>query len=162
MSRGVAGRTVLLTRDEGLADAVRALGAEVILAEVLRHEAVPAEVALSDYDWIVFTSRRAVAFLDAPLDEAPPIACVGRATAEEVERRGGEVALVPDRADARSLAVELVRRTPLRGLREPEVGCRVSLRVGSGARTRRLDLEPLRGVQYSPAGTFRAAPSPKG
>jgi uroporphyrinogen-III synthase len=125
----LAGRTVLLTRDEGLADEVRALGAEVRIVELLRYEPVPGPVDLTAFDWIVFTSRRAVEFLDASLGGGPRVAgvgslaggprvaCVGPETARAAERAGAAVALVPDRHDAESLAEALIARGPVAGLR---------------------------------------------
>jgi uroporphyrinogen-III synthase len=111
------GLTVLLTRDEGLADEVRALGAEVRIAPVTRFEPVAHEADPAGYDWIVFTSRRAVERFDGPLDAGPRIACLGPAVAAEVEVRGGAVAVLPRRHDAESLADAMTASEPMAGAR---------------------------------------------
>ncbi|MHC4861762.1 MAG: uroporphyrinogen-III synthase [Planctomycetota bacterium] len=135
---------VLLTRDEGLADEVRAIGAEVRMAVVTRTEPVPVSVDPADHDWIVFTSRRAVAYWSPPLDAGPRIACVGPGTRQAVEERGGEVSLVPGRHDADALCEELARRHALTGARVlfpcAETALRtVEERLGrAGARVTRL------------------------
>ncbi len=108
MSRTLTGLTVLSTRDEGLARELRSLGAEVRVAEVLTYEAVPLEVDPRSFDWIVFTSRRAVAYSGLRLDSGPRIACVGSATAAAVREHGGRVDVVPDRQDAQALVKELL------------------------------------------------------
>ena len=83
-ARSLDGLRLLLTRDAGLADALRERGAEVEVAEVMRYEAVPVEDDAAGFDWIVFTSRRAVEFWPFPLAEGPRIACVGPETAKAV------------------------------------------------------------------------------
>jgi uroporphyrinogen-III synthase len=95
MTAPLAGRVVLVTRDEGLAGELRALGAEVRVANLLSFEPVVHEVDPADFDWIVFTSPRAVAYYRAPLAGGARIACVGPATARAVAGRGAEVAVVP-------------------------------------------------------------------
>jgi len=107
---------VLLTRDDGLADEVRALGAEVRVAAVTWTEPVPAVADPAAFDWIVFTSPRAVAYWPLPLDARPRIACVGPGTRRAVEGRGGVVSLVPTRRDAAALCEELMRRESLDGV----------------------------------------------
>jgi uroporphyrinogen III methyltransferase/synthase len=106
---------VLLTRDDGLADDVRALGAEVRVAAVTWTEPVPADADPAAHDWIVFTSLRAVAYWRFPLDRGPRIACVGPGTRRAVEERGGVVSLVPERRDAAALCEALIRRESLDG-----------------------------------------------
>ena len=100
---------VLLTRDEGLAAEVRALGAEVRVAAVTRTEPVPVEVDPAAFDWIVFTSRKAVAYWPLPFEAGPRIACVGPATREAEEARRGVASLEPERHDASALAEMMVR-----------------------------------------------------
>jgi uroporphyrinogen-III synthase len=111
------GLTVLLTRDEGLAEEVRALGAEVRVATVTRFETVAHEADPAGYDWIVFTSRRAVERFDGPLDAGPRIACLGPTVAAEVEVRGGAVAVLPREHDAESLAAAMTAAGPMAGAR---------------------------------------------
>jgi uroporphyrinogen-III synthase len=112
----LAGLTVLLTRDEGLAEVVRALGAEVRVAAVTRREPVAVDADPSGYDWIVFTSARAVAHWPGPLD-GTRIACVGPATSDAVRRRGAEPDYEPDRHDAAALAAGLAEAHDLGGAR---------------------------------------------
>ncbi len=118
MSPPLAGRTVLLTRDGGLGEAVRALGAEVRVVPVLSFEPVPHGADPAAFDWIVFTSARAVAYF-GPLGPAPGrVACVGPETARAVEAGGGRVDFVPERGGgAGHLAAEMARRFPLAGAR---------------------------------------------
>ncbi len=95
-----------------LADPLRALGADVIVAPVIDTVAPedwsPVDQAISrlaGYDWIVLTSTNAVdrfldrmALLGAALPEVdgPRIAVVGAATAARLEERGITPDLVPD------------------------------------------------------------------
>jgi len=111
------GRTVLLTRDGGLADEVKALGAEVRVAAVTRFEPVAHDADPAGYDWIVFTSRRAVERFDGPLDAGPRIACPGPAVAAAGEARGGAVAVLPREHDAAALAAAMLRTEPMAGAR---------------------------------------------
>jgi uroporphyrinogen-III synthase len=113
----LSGLTVLLTRDGGLAEDLSDLGADVRVAEVLRYEAVPVEVDLSGFDWIVFTSRRAVAYSDLPRHCRPKVACVGPATAQAVLDQGGTVDLVPEHHDAAALAGAMIAAGPIAGQR---------------------------------------------
>jgi uroporphyrinogen-III synthase len=109
---------VLLTRDGGLAEAVRALGAEVRVVPVLAFERVPHDADPAAFDWIVFTSARAVAYF-GPFRAAPVrVACVGPETARAVEAHGIRVDFVPERGGgAGLLAEEMARRFPLAGAR---------------------------------------------
>lgn len=117
MSGALSGLTVLLTRDGGLADALRALGAVVRVAPVTRYEGVAVAVDPAGYDWIVFTSARAVAHWTARMSPETRIACVGPATADAVRARGREPDYVPERHDAEALAGGLAAATDLAGAR---------------------------------------------
>lgn len=117
MSGVLHGLTVLLTRDGGLAEDLCDLGADVRVAEVLRYERVPCEIDTGEFDWIVFTSRRAVAYSDLPLHGRSKVACVGSATAQAVLDQGGTVDLVPDRHDADALAGAMIAAGPMAGQR---------------------------------------------
>lgn len=72
-----------------------------------------ARLGSGDYDWLVFTSARAVA---AVCDRSPQavgsarIACVGPSTARRVREAGYGVDLVPDVANAAALGAALGRR----------------------------------------------------
>lgn len=111
----LTGKTILLTRDGGLGDELRLLGARVVVAEVTWFEPVPADFDLDDYDWIVYTSPRAVAYSRVPRGARPRVASVGPATALAVAERGGVVARSAPRHDAESLCAELVRREKMKG-----------------------------------------------
>lgn len=113
----LTGLTVLLTRDGGFADDLRLLGARVRVAEVTRFEPVSAAVDLAAFDWIVYTSPRAVAYSRVPRGARPRVACVGPATALAIVERGGVIARQPSRHDAESLCAELVRREKMKGAR---------------------------------------------
>ena len=117
MSGALEGMKVLLTRDQGLADDLRLRGAEVEVVEVMRYEPVPVDEAAAGFDWIVFTSRRAVTSWPCPLAGGPRIACVGPETAKAVEERGGTVDYVPRRHDSRSLAEGLLAERSAAGSR---------------------------------------------
>ncbi|RPJ43938.1 MAG: uroporphyrinogen-III synthase [Candidatus Latescibacterota bacterium] len=124
------GARILLTRpaedSAGLADRLRAAGAEAAIVPLLRI-APPSDPAALDAArrdagrarWIVFTSRHAArAFLAklAPQD-APRtrIAAVGASTKGEVLRAGWPVALEAGGRGALALARELARSDDLRG-----------------------------------------------
>lgn len=120
-------RRVLWTRQSGdsLAASLREAGFELVEVPLVRF-APPAESGplaaavrrLRDggYDWVVFTSARAV---DAVVSEAPEalaaarIACVGPATAARVQEAGYRSDLVPESANAAALAAALAAK--LRG-----------------------------------------------
>jgi uroporphyrinogen-III synthase len=101
----LAGRTVLVTREEPeggpLSAALASLGAEVVLVPVLETHppADPGELRreashLSDYDWVVFTSARAVEALAAAAGESrragPQVAAIGEGTARAAREAGWE------------------------------------------------------------------------
>lgn len=114
-AHALAGLRVLITRPEGNgADAWAAALAErgarpvpfptvaVVPPESWR-DVDEAARHLDRYDWLVFTSRNAVAFFTSRLPGAcfpavtrPQIAAVGSATAKAISERGGQVALLPD------------------------------------------------------------------
>lgn len=91
------GRLSVLLRDRG----IRVLNWPTIATappldpEPLRQ----AVAALDSFDWVAFTSRRAVAALALVLDAAaeirPSIAVVGTSTAQEVRRRGWPIEVLP-------------------------------------------------------------------
>jgi uroporphyrinogen-III synthase len=122
-------RRVLWTRQSGSADALasalRDAGFELVEVPLQRFapplEAGPLAAALrrlrdGEYDWVVFTSARAVEVVMAQMPEAlaaARIACVGPATAARVQAAGYRADLVPDAANASALASALGAR--LRG-----------------------------------------------
>lgn len=114
----LGGRRIIVTRDEDtdgpLSRALRDLGAHPLCLPCVTHRP-PADDAplreavscLDKYTWIILTSARAVrAFVDIAGSEIPKhtrIACVGRATRESAVAASLQVALVPEREDARGL-----------------------------------------------------------
>ena len=113
-------------RSGGMAERLRALGAEVIEAPATRIEALdaaPLRAAverLASYDWIAFTSQVAVDLfwgalrergLDARALSGRKLCAVGPATAESLARRG----LVPDVVPQRFVAEGLLEALGSRG-----------------------------------------------
>ena len=107
---------VLLThsegRLEGLKRALTAQGFEVthrplIQTELLMEAEVKGAAELLHSDWLLFTSRTAVrawTMLGLPLTgNVPKLGVVGEATAEEIARSGGTVALTAEPASAQGL-----------------------------------------------------------
>lgn len=122
----LAGRRVVVTRREDidgpLSRALLARGAEVRILSLIEHcppeDPEPsrrAAAAVDSYDWLIFTSARAVgAFVEALAargrslaDYAGVIACVGPSTARRIEAAGGRVRLEPGEALGEALAEAL-------------------------------------------------------
>ena len=127
----LSGRVVATTRDGAVDDPLTELleqeGAKVVLWPTLAFEApedpAPLAKARADawagvYDWVVFTSARAVQSLgDGSLVPAGVrIAAVGRATAEALRATGWRVDVTGD-SDATGLAREIAGAGPLAGAR---------------------------------------------
>lgn len=147
----LAGRRVVVTRHEDidgpLSRALLARGAEVRVFSLVGHcppeDPEPprrAAGAVDSYDWLIFTSARAVeAFEEALLEQgrslaeyAGAIACVGPSTARRVEAAGGRVRLEPGEALGEALA-EALEQAVCRGELLP--GMRVLFpRAESGGR----------------------------
>ncbi len=134
----LAGRTVVVTRPREQADALaaplRELGAEVILAPVIRivprpldEEARRVLADVATYDLLVFTSVNGVRIFADDLDEAgpglsalkapgaapgrrPALAAIGPATAAALEDRGLGCDVVPEDYVAEGLLAALERR----------------------------------------------------
>lgn len=122
----LAGVRVAVTRadeDAGtLADALRALGATVIVTPLIRIVPRPAPaIDIAAYDWVAFTSRHAVTHLLAALGERrsplqvpvgfahrPQVAAVGLATAAALAAARVPVDLVPARRNAEALAEAMI------------------------------------------------------
>jgi len=116
-------RAVVVTRDEGadgpLSRELARLGLSVLrwpAVSVRGSDGAALAAALAraqDFDWIVFTSRHAVAAVLA-LRTAPPrglkVAAVGRATAQVLRQRGWPVDLVPEEASAAGLVAAFAAR----------------------------------------------------
>ncbi|MEY4488043.1 MAG: hypothetical protein RIQ79_551 [Verrucomicrobiota bacterium] len=122
------GRRVAITRtrdqNSELREKLEALGAEVlelplitITKDVDKYGLVEILAELGMYDWIVFTSANGVRyFFEDFLKGYPDIralgllrfACVGKATAREIERHNIKVECMPDTATGASLADALI------------------------------------------------------
>ncbi|MDT8341741.1 MAG: uroporphyrinogen-III synthase, partial [Longimicrobiales bacterium] len=144
---GLAGAVVVTTRagegDDPLSDALRAAGAEVRAWPTLRFgepadpRALEAALAALDrWDWLAFTSPRAVQAVAARVGrppEAPPgrwrVAAVGSGTADALRKAGWPVQLVGGDGGAEGLVEALARSGA------PLTGARVLFLAGSLART---------------------------
>ncbi len=106
---------IVLTRPAGqereLAERLRALGHEVVSSPLIAVEPLGDEpVDASGYDWLVVTSRNGAAELARRLTgRAVRVAAIGPGTAEELERRGIRVDLVPAVSTQEGLVKELPR-----------------------------------------------------
>jgi len=136
-ARPLRGRRIAVTRareqaDE-LAQALEALGAQVIAAPMIRIEPLSdlaplgaALTQLSRYAWLVFTSQNAVEVVCERLPEwglAPhdlaraAVAAIGPATAAALTRHGVAPDLVPEEFVAEAVVGALAARGELRGKR---------------------------------------------
>lgn len=123
------GRRVAITRtrdqNSELREKLEALGAEVLELPLIRIEKdvdrqmfVEVLTELGTYDWIVFTSANGVRFFFEEFYKGFPdvralgllrFACVGRATAREIEKHRVRVECMPETATGVSLADELAK-----------------------------------------------------
>lgn len=117
--------TITRTRDQNseLREKLEALGAEVIelplitiSKEVDKYSLVEILAELGSYDWIVFTSANGVRYFfeeffkgfgDIRALGLLRFACVGKATAREIEKHNIKVECMPDTATGESLATAL-------------------------------------------------------
>ena len=136
-SRPLFGRRVLVTRPRDqapeLVDRLTALGAEAILAPMIRilppDDSGPLQRAAEDpgiFDWIVFTSANAIeAFMQAVLDghrdlralKGPKLCTVGSGTADRLADHGIKVDVVPEEFRAEAVVEALSRYGSLDGAR---------------------------------------------
>lgn len=119
----LAGIGVVVTRPEDedapLASALRAYGARVVAWPVIRWappaDPAPLAAALRDpdrFDWVAFTSPRAVDAVAERIDGWPPgvrVAVVGESTGLAAEGRGWRVDLVPTAQTAEALVAAFGR-----------------------------------------------------
>jgi uroporphyrinogen-III synthase/uroporphyrinogen III methyltransferase/synthase len=122
----LVGCRVLVTRAAHqagkLSDGLRALGAEPVEVPVIEIQPPASYDALDGglrnlgrYDWLILTSantvhvlaERAAAFGIDFAEKSPPVAAVGKATAEAAQQAGFTVALTPDAYVAESLVSAL-------------------------------------------------------
>lgn len=125
--RPLSGKRVAVTRAREQAGELRAklesLGAEVLslplidIIEAESHETVDVYDGMANYDWVVFTSPNGARlffkkffekFSDLRCIGGVRIACIGAATAREVERYHLAVDLIPETAVAENLADALL------------------------------------------------------
>jgi len=130
------GKRIVVTRASAQAGGLRAalteLGADVLEMPALRVvplDSAPLRAALdrvNEYDWVMFTSQNAVAFLwealriagrDARALAGRKIACVGRSTADALLARGLAADVVPDRYVAEGVLESLEQRDDVRDAR---------------------------------------------
>ncbi|MEO8289450.1 MAG: uroporphyrinogen-III synthase [Gaiellaceae bacterium] len=104
-------RVAVTGTDERLAERLRAEGFEVVECALVRIEALGGPpIEAGDYDWLLVTSRNAVAPLLERLHGAlPPVAAIGPGTAEALRERGVEPALVAEPSTQEGLAAALPR-----------------------------------------------------
>jgi len=127
-SRPLFGKRIAVTRARAQAGKLKALleeaGGEVlelpliqVVPEVNKQIASEVFAGLGSYEWIVFTSVNGVreffdlflrGFKDLRSLGPARLACVGKATAEEIERLHLQVDLLPDKATAEDLAKALL------------------------------------------------------
>ena len=113
-------------RDGPLSSELKSLGLPVLVwaaVRVLPADAAALEEALGrgeSFEWIVFTSRHAVAAVTRRLSAPPPgvrTAAVGRATAAVLRQHGWPVDLVPGEQNAAGLVAAFAASGPARGAR---------------------------------------------
>ena len=131
--RPLHGVTVAVTRARAqasrLAERLRGLGAEVVVAPVIRTEALPGPVPdLASYDLICFTSPNGVEALFERIDAAgldarafpdsaqTRIAAIGPATARALRERGIRTDVMPSQAVGEALAEALADLSVTRAL----------------------------------------------
>jgi uroporphyrinogen-III synthase len=171
VSAPLAARRIAVTRPEGggtLAAALERLGAEVVLlpaTAIAPLDPAPLDAAiarLSSYDWVILTSRNAVARLLDRLATAGRtaqalaghrIGVVGRATADAL----GEAALVPTVVPERYVAEGLLAALAAR----PDVtGTRVLHPAAEGGRDVLADGLAALGAQVDVVPCYRSVPHP--
>jgi uroporphyrinogen-III synthase len=95
---------------ERMAAALRGRGLDVVVCPLVRVEPLDGgPLAASQYDWVVVTSRNAVAPLLARTRGLPRVAAIGPGTAEALREQGVEPDFIPRQATQEGLAAELPR-----------------------------------------------------
>ncbi len=168
----LAGRAIIVTRPEpggALVEALEALGATVHDVPATRFEPLPAAevraglAVLEDADWVVLTSRHAVAELLAHV-EAMGLdrtvlarlgrAVVGAATAEALMAVGLPPTVVPERFVAEGVLEALAARTDVPGRR-------IVYATADGARDVLPDGLRALGAQVTVVPMYRSVPDPE-
>lgn len=172
--RPLFGKRIVVTRASDQAPALsgrlRELGAEVLevpAVRIARLDLEPLRSALetlTDYDWIVFTSRNGVSLFweqllssgrDARSLAGIRIAAVGAATAGALLEHGIAVDVIPERFVAEGLIEALRERADMAGASVLHVGAegaRDALRTGLGELGATVTLLPV----------YRSVPQPEG
>jgi uroporphyrinogen-III synthase len=150
------GRTVATTRADDPGDPLE--GASVVVWPTIAIEPPgdPAPLfaalgALEQYDWVVFTSGRAVASVAdhvPPPGGAPSVASVGESTADALRTRGWPVDVVGAGGGAADLVEDLARQARLDG-------ARVLFPAGSLARNELVDGLEARGARVDRVEAYR-------
>ncbi len=133
--QALAGRRIVITRPRDQSASLRSklesLGAEVVVFPTIRiapaEDLAPLRTALdriSQYDWILVTSRNAADAVARELDGDPAtilsgvrVAAVGNTTRQRLEDLGLEVHFVPAKFKMSALCAELVETTNVSGQR---------------------------------------------
>jgi uroporphyrinogen III methyltransferase/synthase len=133
--RSLSGRRIVVTRPtlqaEGLSEAFRAVGADVVRIPAFRVEAMGDELerclanaGTIDYDTVVFTSQNAVKYFLDIADRAgvsgienAEVVAVGPATAHALGRHGIRADVIADPHTAEGLVSTLLRAHPVDGKR---------------------------------------------
>ena len=104
-------RVAVTGTDDRLAERLRAEGFEVGFCPLVRIEPRDGPpIDVSAYDWVLVTSRNAVApLLDRAEGVLPAVAAIGPGTAEALRERGIEPVLVPEESTQEGLAAVLPR-----------------------------------------------------
>lgn len=143
-------RVVVTGTDERLAERLRAAGFDVLACPLIRVESLGGPPLDAErYDWVLVTSRNAVApLVDRLAGRLPRVAAIGPGTAEALRERGIEPDLVAERSTQEGLAAAL-----------PKPVGRVLHAGAEGARdvlTRELDadFEPLYRTAALRPGSF--------
>ena len=159
-SRPLFGKKIAVTRARAQSAELKALleqvGAEIVelpllnvVPEVNKEIASEVFAGLGTYEWIVFTSINGVrefltlffrGFQDLRCLGPARIACVGKATAEELNRHHLQVDLVPKKATAENLAQALIESESLEN---------ANVLVVTGNRNRDVLVEMLEGVGHA-------------
>jgi uroporphyrinogen-III synthase len=156
----LAGRTVLITRPSGQADALAALleaeGARAERFALLEILPQPDELALlaqqgAEADWLIFVSPSAIDCAWPSLGALPAsvrLACVGAASAAKLERLSGRAVLCPrEGSDSTALLAE----SALQAVR----GQRIVIVRGKGGRAQLGETLSQRGAALSHAEVYQ-------
>lgn len=164
----LSGLRILVTRAErqaeGLAAALRAEGADVLVCPVIEIEPLPVEpgrlAAVTGADWLVLTSVNGVDRWFELAESAKlripthiKVAAIGSETAARLRQHGVQAALVPDSFVAEELAAALVAAMPNGG--------RAVVARAAGSREVLPDALRAHGIEADVVETYRAV-APEG